>query len=82
MASINDIQKRREMLRQMARLLRPHERQVVRLRLRGLSDAQIGLKLGISRAAVGMRMVRVRRRIERDLPEAVRLLVGGSRAHR
>lgn len=77
-----DRKKRLEMVRAMARLLRRHEREVVRLRLQGLTDAQIGHRLGISRAAVGMRMVRARRRIERELPVGYRPLVGGSRQHR
>jgi RNA polymerase sigma factor (sigma-70 family) len=48
-------------------MMKPHERDVVLLRLDGLTYREIGARLGISRPAAGMRMVRARRRLREEL---------------
>ncbi len=70
---------RRETAAEVLCLLKPGEREVVVLRLRGLNDRQIGERLGIGRAAVSMRMVRARRRIAQCVPDVAGLLGGRRR---
>jgi len=57
-------------------LLEPEELLVAALRLEGLSDAQIGDLLGVSRAAVSRRMERASERIVQALPELASVLRG------
>ncbi len=61
---------------ELIELLKPDERVVVALRLKGYYDREIGQQLGITRAAVTMRMVRARRRLAKDNPELADRLGG------
>jgi hypothetical protein len=60
-------------------LLTPEEKVVAMLRVEGLSDGEIGRLLDVDRAAVGMKMIRVRRRITQRLPHLSLFLSGRRR---
>jgi len=57
--------------------LRPHEWAVERLRWAGLTYPEIAARLGISRSAVAMRMLRARRRAARVRPDLLPWLQDG-----
>ena len=71
-----------ETFAEVLKLLRPDEAFVALLRAQGYSDAEIARRIGVARSTVTWRMIRARRRIARDLPEAARWLLGRRRRRR
>ncbi len=65
-----------DMFQEIIALLEPEELVVAALRLEGLSDAQIGALLGITREAVGLRLRRACQRIIQLKPDLAPLLRG------
>ena len=61
--------------------LEPGERTIAGLRLEGLSDAQIGLILGLARSTVTRCLTRAQERIMREMPHAAGLLAGRQPDH-
>jgi hypothetical protein len=64
----------RETFGQIVALLQPEELIIAALRLEGLSDVQIGGVLGVSGAAVNMRMHHARERIMAQAPDLAPML--------
>jgi hypothetical protein len=70
---------RRELFAEIIRHLRPIELLIALLRLQGLTDHQIARELGTTRACVTRGMLRARRRIAEQVPDAADLLGGRDR---
>ena len=71
-----------ETFAEILRLLTPGEVMVAVLRDEGHTDAEIAERIGVARSTVTWRMIRARRRIARELPEAARWLQGRRRRKR
>jgi DNA-binding transcriptional ArsR family regulator len=71
----------RENCLDILRALEPEELVIAALRLEGLSDAQIGHILGLSRSTVTRHLTRAQERIMRELPYTAGLLAGRQPDH-
>ena len=70
---------RADMLEEILRLLTPEEALLAILRLQGRPDEEIAALVGVRRLTVTKRMIRARKRIARELPEAADWLEGRKR---
>ena len=71
-----------ETFAEILKLLTLDELMVAVLREEGHTDAEIAERIGVTRSTVTWRMIRARRRIARELPEAARWLQGRRRRKR
>lgn len=63
---------------QLLKLFTPGELVVIALRYEGLSNMEVAAELGLSKAAVSMRLSTARKRVLREMPELASAVEGRS----